>query len=127
MTRIKLNEFRDTLRSKRADLENGNRSRSALAIETSPEELDRIQQAQDRDLAIGAFDRGSKLLREVQSALRRIDENTFGTCRDCEEEIGMKRLAAVPWTALCISCQENADAVAAGQPWSEYENLHAAA
>jgi DnaK suppressor protein len=101
------------------ELENRSRRRGALAIETNPEELDRIQQSQDRDLAIGAFDRDSKLLREVRAALCRIGMDTFGTCRDCEGEIGSKRLAAVPWTALCIACQETADAMASGQPWIE--------
>jgi DnaK suppressor protein len=125
MTTSKLNGFRDILTKRCAELEGGNRRRGALAIETSPEELDRIQQAQDRDLAIGAIDRDTKLLREVRSALARIDDDTFGICRDCDEEIGPKRLAAVPWTALCIVCQEATDALAAGQTWSEEEVLQA--
>jgi DnaK suppressor protein len=125
MTTSKLNGFRDTLTKRLAELESGNRHRGALAIETSPEELDQIQQFQDRDLAIEAIDRDSKLLREVRSALGRINNDTFGICLDCEQEIGAKRLAAVPWTAFCIACQEATDAMAKGQTWSEEDVLQA--
>ena len=83
MTKIQLNQFQNALKSKLADLENGNRNRGAIAIETSPDELDRIQHGQERDLAIGALDRDSKLLREVRAALERIDVGTFGICFDC--------------------------------------------
>ncbi|MGD1092653.1 MAG: TraR/DksA C4-type zinc finger protein [Bryobacteraceae bacterium] len=122
MTNLEFNGFRKTLKNRQAELENGNRSRGALAIETSPGELDRIQHSQERDLAIDTLDRNSKLLREVRAALSRIDTGTFRICLDCEEEISLKRLAAVPWTASCIVCQEAADNVA-GQPWNVGQEL----
>lgn len=122
MTKIELNGFQNGLRNKQAELEDGNRSRDALAIETSPDELDRIQNGQERDLAIGTLDRDSRLLREVQAALSRMAAGTFGICLDCEAEIGAKRLAALPWTALCIACREAADRTV-GQPWSGAEEL----
>ena len=83
MTKIELNRFQQFLNKKLADLENGNRNRGAIAIETSPDELDRIQHGQERDLAMGALDRDSKLLREVRSALSRIQAGTYGICSDC--------------------------------------------
>jgi DnaK suppressor protein len=122
VTKIELNRFRNALKDKAADLENGNRSRGALAIETSPDELDRIQNGQERDLAIGTLDRDSRLLREVRAALKRIDAGKFGICLDCEQDISRKRLVAVPWTASCIVCQEASDRVA-GRPWSVAEEL----
>jgi DnaK suppressor protein len=123
MTKSKLNEFRNTLTMRKSELEDGSRSRGVLAIETSPEELDRIQQAQDRDLAIGSLDRNAKLLREVRAALRRLDGGVYGVCRDCDGEIGMKRLAAVPWTPSCIDCQEAADRAGAAGAWNAAEEL----
>ena len=60
-------------------------------------------------MAIRNLDRESNLLRNVRGGLRRIKEGTFGICAHCEEEISPKRLAAVPWTAYCIQCQELAD------------------
>jgi DnaK suppressor protein len=112
-----LDIFRKTLRARQAELSDGRRSREALAIETSADEFDRIQHAQERDFAIGALDRESVRLREIRAALERIENGTFGICLNCEEEIGLKRLAAVPWTALCIACQEAAELIA-----SDFQN-----
>jgi DnaK suppressor protein len=47
-----------------------------------------------------------QLLAMVDSALLRMREGTFGECVACNEEIGAKRLDAVPWTRNCITCQE---------------------
>ncbi len=120
MTKTELNAFRRTLENRRAELAQGNRNREALAIETSPDELDRIQHSQERELAIGALDRNSARLREVQEALRRIDAGAFGICVGCEEEINLKRLNAVPWASSCIACQEAADREQA-TPWGDID------
>ncbi len=68
--------------------------------------MDEIQCATERDLAIRNVDRDSNLLRDVKDALRRIELGSFGTCLHCESAISPKRLAAVPWAACCIQCQE---------------------
>ena len=109
MKKSDLEEFRKTLKTRQADLSDLHRSREALAIETSADELDRIQHAQERDFAMGVLNRESVRLREIRAALERIDSGSFGICLNCEEEIGAKRLAAVPWAALCIVCQEVAE------------------
>jgi len=109
MTKTELNAFRSALESRQTDLRNGNRNREALAIETSPDELDRIQHASERDMAIGNLERDSSRLLEVRAALRRIDGGTFGICVDCEANINPRRLAAIPWASFCIVCQESAD------------------
>jgi DnaK suppressor protein len=109
MTKIELNAFRRTLKNRQTELGNQNGSREALAIETSPDELDRIQHASDRDFALSNLERNSDRLREVRTALRRVEEGTFGICIGCEENINPKRLAAVPWASFCIVCQEAAD------------------
>ncbi len=46
------------------------------------------------------------LLQMVDQALLRIDERRFGVCTACEEEMNLKRLEAVPWAKLCLSCQQ---------------------
>src|SRR5689334_25415400 len=48
----------------------------------------------------------AKILQAIEEALRRIDEGTFGVCRDCGEPIADARLDAIPWTRVCISCKE---------------------
>src|SRR5579863_6583743 len=85
------------------------RKREGITIEKSADQMDEIQYASERDLAIQNVDRESALLRQVQAALRRIQDGSFGTCFDCERAISPKRLAAVPWASRCIECQETAD------------------
>lgn len=46
------------------------------------------------------------LLREVEEALKRIEEPDFGMCLECEQPIAMKRLKAVSWARHCVACQE---------------------
>jgi DnaK suppressor protein len=109
MTKTELSKFKKILETKRDELEQIVRRRDAITIEKSADALDEVQHAAERELAIRNLDRESQLLRSVRSALRRIEEGSFGICLHCEEEISPKRVAAVPWTALCIQCQEQAD------------------
>ena len=109
MTKSELNKFRNTLESKQTELVQFVRNREGIAIEKSPDALDEVQHAAERELAIRNLDRESQLLRNVRGALRRIKEGSFGVCAHCEEDISPKRLAAVPWTAYCIQCQELSD------------------
>ncbi len=109
MNKTELNRFKDILETKQAELSRVLRNRDAITIEKSPDALDEVQHAAERELAIRNLDRDSNLLRNVRAALRRIDEGAFGVCLHCEEDISPKRLAAVPWTPYCISCQEAAD------------------
>jgi DnaK suppressor protein len=109
MTKTETNAFRRTLESKQTELQSGNKDREMLEADASPDELDRIQQAAERDYAIGSLERKFSRLREVKAALRRLDDGTFGVCASCEEDITPKRLAAVPWAPFCIVCQEAAD------------------
>ena len=109
MTKSEMKIFRGVLEYKQTQLGNGNRNRDTLAIESSADELDRIQRASDRDHLIGNLVRNSDCLRDVRSALHRVDVGTFGICVVCEENISPKRLAAVPWASSCITCQEALD------------------
>jgi len=109
MTKPETNLFRKTLENRQMELRNENRGREAIETDSSPDELDRIQQAAEREYAIGSLERNFNRLREVTAALRRMDTGTFGVCGRCEEEISLKRLAAVPWAPFCIVCQEAAD------------------
>lgn len=109
MNRTELNKFRQTLESKRMELAAVVRRRDEIAIEKSPDAIDEVQWAADRELAIRKLDRESNLLRNVRAAQRRIDDGTFGVCAHCEEPISPKRLAAVPWALFCIRCQQAVD------------------
>jgi DnaK suppressor protein len=101
--------YKKMLADKRVELVAGLGSRDEIAIERSADQADEIQGALDREMVIRTLDSKAMILRSVAAAMRRIDAGTFGVCIQCEEEINPKRLAAVPWTPLCITCQEAAD------------------
>ncbi len=123
MTKNELKKFKETLEAKQAELEQFVRNREGIAIEKSPDALDEVQHAAERELAIRNLDRESQLLRNVRAALRRIDEGTFGVCLHCEEDISPKRIVAVPWTPFCIQCQEIADRNQNGEGSESLEEL----
>ena len=58
---------------------------------------------QQRDLALR--DRNDRQLAEVEAAIARLDDGTYGTCIRCGRPIAPERLAALPWAAHCIDCQ----------------------
>jgi DnaK suppressor protein len=99
----------EILEAKQAELAGVLRKRDGITIEKSADQMDEIQYATERDLAIRNVDRDSTLLRQVKVALRRMHDGCFGSCMDCESAISPKRLAAVPWATRCIQCQETAD------------------
>jgi DnaK suppressor protein len=109
MTKNELNKFRSTLEAEQTELVQLVRNREGIAIQKSPDAFDEVQHAAERELAIQNLDREFNLLRRVRAGLRRIEDGSFGVCLHCEEDISPKRLAAVPWAAFCIQCQEIAD------------------
>ena len=78
----------------------------------------------NREVAIRNLDRESKLLKEVNAAMKRVDEGSYGTCLRCEEEIPEKRMKAVPWAAYCVPCQESIERQrAAGEEVEDHEEV----
>ena len=109
MTKNELNRFRAVLTARVAELDRVSRHRDAIMVERSADQLDEIQAASQRALAVCNLDREFNQLRDACAALRRMDEGSFGTCQECDEEIHPKRLAAVPWATFCIQCQVAVD------------------
>jgi DnaK suppressor protein len=108
MTQTDVAHFRDVLRAKQAELAKM-RGLESIAIERSADELEEADYKTARELAIAGLNREATVRRSVASALLRIQDGCFGTCVHCGSEIGKRRLAAVPWTPFCITCQEAAD------------------
>ncbi len=109
MTQTDINKYKAILEAKQAELSAGLRNREDIAIEKTPDAIDEVQLAGERELAIRNLDRESNLLRNVKGALVRVNDGSYGICMHCEEDIKSKRLDAVPWTKYCIKCQEAAD------------------
>ena len=56
----------------------------------------------DREMASTLEDNSTHVLTEIDAALKRIDEGTFGVCTRCGKPISAERLEALPWATLCI-------------------------
>ena len=128
MNQTELNKYRAVLEAKMAETSAGLRNREDIAIEKTPDALDEVQLAGERELAIRNLDRESSMLRNVRGALARVADGSYGVCMHCEEDIKPKRLEAVPWAKYCIRCQEAADRheFEAGSDETDDMLLHAA-
>ena len=68
---------------------------------------DHASSDRDRELALMLADRERLKLTQVDDALKRLDLGTYGICESCDDEIDKDRLLAMPFTKLCLSCQED--------------------
>src|SRR5580658_1980158 len=109
MTSTETERLTSLLLAKQTELSRSIRNRDEIVIEKASDALDEVQLKEERELAIRNLDRDSNALRLIYRALLRIANGTYGVCLHCEEEILPKRMAAVPWAAFCIQCQEKID------------------
>ena len=71
--------------------------------------VDRANAAYNRELMFSLSDGERQLLLQIEDALRRMDQGTYGRCNNCGNTITIQRLEAVPWARYCINCQEMAE------------------
>jgi len=73
-----------------------------LSIGTDDHIADSATETYMRELDDGLGENVEHLLAEIDDALRRIEDGTYGVCVVCGRPIGEERLAAVPYATLCI-------------------------
>ena len=59
----------------------------------------------ERDIMIELIQNGEEGVRNIDTALEKIEEGAFGVCELCTKKINKERLKAVPYAKLCIDCQ----------------------
>ena len=59
----------------------------------------------EQEFTLGLIENEEELLREIDGALERISEGTFGDCEECNKAIRKTRLKALPHARLCVACQ----------------------
>jgi DnaK suppressor protein len=69
---------------------------------------DTASETYERELDQGLEEGVQQTLGEIDAALQRIDEGTYGTCLMCGKQISEQRLRAIPWARLCIDDQRRA-------------------
>ena len=79
--------------------------------ENFPDPTDRASLEADRNFMLRIRDREHKLIKKIKKALERIEDETFGTCESCGEDISLKRLKARPVTTQCIDCKTKEEAL----------------
>lgn len=107
---IELDTLRESLVEKRAevlalyrhDVQVGQQSND----QNSDDFADRANNSYNRETMFALSNNERELLFEIDEALDRFDNDTFGLCTHCKSQIGKARLQAIAWAKYCIDCQE---------------------
>jgi DnaK suppressor protein len=67
---------------------------------------DHASEMVDRELDESLEDNAEQLVQDIDRALRKIDDGTYGKCERCGQQIPEERLDAVPYATLCVSCKQ---------------------
>ena len=104
--RDKLLEMRrQVLQEINKDLKQGREGSKEEGMDT----YDLASEERDREISFILTDREREKVQAIQEALDRVEAGTYGICDSCESEISPGRLAALPFTRLCVNCQAEAE------------------
>jgi DnaK suppressor protein len=107
---LNLQHFKEILLMRKAELE-----KILFNITTEINDINKCEIKDEGDYAAASMDSGrdyqiylqqKKELEEIEEALKRIDEGTYGYCEMCDEPIGEERLKIKPYAKYCIICRE---------------------
>ena len=99
----KLSEWKtEIIRSNNEALYNGSMDDNSVSADI----VDQASSYTDKNVEMKSINRQIKLISEIDKALLRIKDDTYGYCLDTAEPIGIKRLIARPVAELCIAAQE---------------------
>jgi DnaK suppressor protein len=109
MKKADLKRFRSILEEKRDSVVSSTGKKTHWENMENTRHGDFVDQASDDNevhVNIRLRQTDAKLLRAIEAAISRIENGSYGICTNCEEEISLARLNAVPWTSVCIVCKE---------------------
>jgi len=110
MDQRKVKAFREKLQEKKqAILETFTKNKSyGMEADGEPSQdiADKAANSYTKEFLFSLSNSERRLLQQVDDALSRIDNRSYGVCAACEAPLNLKRLQAVPWATLCIQCQE---------------------
>ena len=111
MNKAQLKKFKTLLETKRDEIVKKAKQTLTedmmLDANDLPDEMDLASSEYLQSFTFRLRGREKVFLDKIEKALRKIEEGTFGTCEECQEEISIKRLEARPETTLCIRCKED--------------------
>jgi DnaK suppressor protein len=110
MDRKKMKAFQGKLLTKKKEiLETFTKNKSyGMEADGDPSQdiADKAASSYTKEFLFSLSNSERQLLQQVDDALARIESRSYGVCASCEDTLNLKRLQAVPWATLCISCQE---------------------
>ncbi|HKU57480.1 MAG TPA: TraR/DksA C4-type zinc finger protein [Gaiellaceae bacterium] len=121
MTSIDTEQFRDALIDERRRVEHALATLRDEHHGSLDDEVEEVAGTTDNHLAETASatlgreidytlgDNAEQVIAEIDAALKRIEDGTYGTCTNCGREIPVQRLEANPWASLCIDCKRRAE------------------
>lgn len=95
----------DTLREIRKSVRSG--TEAVAAIEPSGDIYDQASSERDRELGLLLGDREREKIHSIDEALLRISEGDYGICEECDEDIPLGRLKAMPFARHCVKCKSD--------------------
>ena len=63
----------------------------------------------EQELTLDLMGNEKEVLEQIEAALKRIEDGSYGTCEECGKNIARARLAAIPYAALCVRCAAKAE------------------
>ena len=109
MKEHELKSYKEILISKQAELlgiAEDTLTRMGKGKDSFPDPLDRALSESSSSIELRKRDRERKLIQKITTALKKIDEGTYGICESCDEYISHERLSVWPEATLCIECKE---------------------
>ncbi|MEI6205183.1 MAG: TraR/DksA family transcriptional regulator [Desulfuromonadales bacterium] len=95
----------DTLREITKSVKNG--TDAVTTHEPGGDIYDQASSERDRELGLLLGDREREKLHSIDEALLRIDEDEYGICEECDDDIPLGRLKAMPFTRHCVKCKSD--------------------
>jgi DnaK suppressor protein len=110
MDQKKLKGFRERLLLKKKEILEAYTKNKSYGMEADGEATqdiaDKAANSYTKEFLFSLSNTERELLQLVDDALVRLEDRRFGVCVSCQEEMNLKRLEAVPWARLCLSCQQ---------------------
>jgi RNA polymerase-binding protein DksA len=111
-------ELRSILEAKRSEILQEIRRARQDSVKTDRETYaevgDLVSASVEKERAFEYGELGVQLLREIDTALEKLKEGTFGICEMCTKPIGIRRLKVMPSARLCIKCKSMEEASGPG-------------
>jgi DnaK suppressor protein len=109
-------ELREALLERREEIQRRLQNGLHCSINNAPvresDLVDEFREKSEVDTQIFLLERKSTEFQAIDAALQRLEDGTFGSCRECGQEISDRRLTAVPEAVLCKECSDRRHAPA---------------